>query len=314
MNSDSILVYDVIIIGYGPAGAAGSVYISRAGYKVLIISSEPPGGKLLKTYEIENYPPFPLIKGVELATQMYEHASFWGAKYFYGKVVEIEKDNKIFKVTTKKNKIFKSKAILVATGTIERKLKINGEDKYFSKGVSTCAVCDGSLYRDKDVIVVGGGMSALEESIYLTRFVKKVYLIHRREVFRAPDLLVGKIKKHPKIELLMNYVAKEILGDGEKLTSVKIENLITKKESEYNVSAIFPYIGQIPNSDFLHRFDILDENKYAIVNYLNYSTKIKGLYCVGDLIKKNIRQIANAVGEGAIGGQNIVNYLMSENQ
>lgn len=301
--------YDLIIIGAGPAGITAAVYASRAGLKILIIEKEAPGGKVTKTYEIENYPPFKNIKGADLAIEMFDHAISFGAEFVGEKVVELLSTNVIKKIITEKN-TYESYAVIIATGTKERELGVPGENKYFSKGVSTCAVCDGALFKNKDVAVVGGGWSATEEALYLTRFVSKLYLIHRRKKFRAPEKIIDKIRNNDKIEMILDSVVTKILGNGETVTGVEIENLISKNKVKLNIKGIFPYIGQIPNTQFIPKnWRILNEEGFVIVQSDKFDTRMPGIFAGGDVVIKTLRQVANAVGDGANVGQAAVAYI-----
>lgn len=301
--------YDLIIIGCGPAGITSAVYALRAGLSVLIIEKEAPGGKVTKTYEIENYPPFKNIKGVDLSVQLFDHATSFGAQFIGESVIKIMNTGKIKKVITNQNK-YCSTALIIATGTKERELGVPGEKKYFSKGVSTCAVCDGALFKNKPVAVVGGGWSATEESLYLTRFASKLFLIHRRKVFRTPDTIIDKIKKNDKITMLLDCIVEEIIGDGTNVNAVKIKNILTNKKETIKVDGIFPYIGQIPNTQFIPKdWDILDNEGFIIIKNDKFETKIPGIFAAGDVLIKTLRQVANAVGDGANAGQSAVAYI-----
>lgn len=303
MNLD----YDVIIIGSGPAGLAAAIYATRANLKTLIIEAEAPGGKLLKTYEIENYPGISKIAGVDLAMKMMEHSSLFGAKTEYGTVNNIE-DHKDYKKVVLANKEITCKAVIVATGTKERMLDLPHANELIGKGISYCAVCDGAFYKNKEVVVIGGGNSALEEAIYLTKLVDKVTIIIRRDQFRADDLVVDHVKENPKIEIITKSIPHNIITKDNKVAGLEIKNVDTDEISLVKCEGIFPYIGADPATSFLKDFNILDENGYVIVNE-NMETAIEGIYAAGDVIKKQLRQVVTATNDGAIAANSVSRYL-----
>ena len=303
MNLD----YDVIIIGSGPAGLAAAIYATRANLKTLIIEAEAPGGKLLKTYEIENYPGISKIAGVDLAMQMMEHSSLFGAKTEYGAVNNIE-DHKDYKKVILSNKELTCKAVIVATGTKERMLDLPHANELIGKGISYCAVCDGAFYKNKEVVVIGGGNSALEEAIYLTKLVDKVTIIIRRDQFRADDLVVDHVKENPKIEIITKSVPHNIVTNDGKVAGLEIKNVDTDEISLVKCEGIFPYIGADPATSFLKDFNILDENGYIIVNE-NMETAVEGIYAAGDVTKKQLRQVVTATNDGAIAANSVSRYL-----
>ena len=303
MNLD----YDVIIIGSGPAGLAAAIYATRANLKTLIIEAEAPGGKLLKTYEIENYPGISKIAGVDLAMQMMQHSSLFGAKTEYGAVNNIE-DHKEYKKVILSNKELTCKAVIVATGTKERMLDLPHANELIGKGISYCAVCDGAFYKNKEVVVIGGGNSALEEAIYLTKLVDKVTIIIRRDQFRADDLVVDHVKENPKIEIITKSVPHNIVTNDGKVAGLEIKNVDTDEISLVKCEGIFPYIGADPATSFLKDFNILDENGYIIVNE-NMETAVEGIYAAGDVTKKQLRQVVTATNDGAIAANSVSRYL-----
>lgn len=298
--------YDVIIIGAGPAGMTGALYASRSGLKTLMLEVGAPGGKLIKTFSIENYPGIKNSSGVDLAMQMFEHSTAFGATYAYGDVVEL-KDHGSYKEVVCKDKSYTSKAVIIASGTREKSMGLQDEQKFVGRGISYCAVCDGALYRDKDVAVIGGGNSALEEALYLTQFVNKLYLVIRRDVFRADKIIQDKIAANPKIEVLVKHVPKRLITD-DRVTGLVLENVDTKQEKVLDVDGIFPYIGALPNTDFVKDLDILDSNGYVITD-AHMKTKIDGIYGAGDVIVKGLRQVVTASNDGAVAAQSIYHYL-----
>lgn len=304
--------YDFIIIGAGPAGMTAAIYASRAGLKTAMIESGAPGGKLLKTNEISNWPGIKTEPGSQLAMDMFEHSTSFGAVYEYGKVVEIKTDEENpasdKQIICEDGTIFQAPAVLVATGTKERLMGIPEENKNIGRGLSYCAVCDGAFFRDQEVAVIGGGNSALEEAVYLTHFASKVYILMRRNVFRADKIAVDAAMANPKIEIIQNVVPTKILDDGQHVNGLRISDVTTKEEQILPVSGIFPYIGADPVTGFLKHLDILNPQGYMIVN-ASMETKIPLLYGAGDVCQKGLRQVVTAVNDGAIAAQDAFHKL-----
>ena len=304
--------YDFIIIGAGPAGMTAAIYASRAGLKTAMIESGAPGGKLLKTNEISNWPGIKTEPGSQLAMDMFEHSTSFGAVYEYGNVVEIKTDEENpasdKQIICEDGTIFQAPAVLVATGTKERLMGIPGENKNIGRGLSYCAVCDGAFFRDQEVAVIGGGNSALEEAVYLTHFASKVYILMRRNVFRADKIAVDAAMANPQIEIIQNVVPTELRDDGQHVTGLKIADVTTKEEQILPVSGIFPYIGADPVTGFLKHLDILNPQGYMIVN-ASMETKIPLLYGAGDVCQKGLRQVVTAVNDGAIAAQDAFHKL-----
>lgn len=301
-------VYDVVIIGAGPAGLSSAVYAGRAGLSILLVDKDAPGGKMLKTSSIENYPGFTSINGASLAMEMYNHAMSYNPDYAYGEVRKISNIDKEIKEVLIENKVYLTKNIIIATGTVERKVGVANEDLYYGRGVSYCAVCDGALHRDEQIVVVGGGNSALNEALYLTLFASKVILVHRRDGFRSDPSTIEKVKNHPKIELKIPYVLKEIKGDNIGVSSVVLENIETHSIEEISTKIIFPLIGADPVTHFLKDYELLDEHNYVLVDK-NQQTKIKGVYAVGDVVSKVLRQVVTACNDGAIAATHIIENM-----
>lgn len=301
--------YDLIIIGAGPGGFTSAIYACRAELKVLLINGGPPGGKMVKTYDIENYPGFDKILGPDLSLAMDRQVRKLGAEYEATKVKNIEiatdGNNKI--ITGENGKIWLTKAVIIATGTVENELLVDGAKRLYGHGVSYCAVCDGAFFRNKDIVVVGGGDSAIEEAVYLTKFVRKLYLVHRRNEFRASKGALTIAQNNNKIEWLLNYVVKEVIGKNS-LEQVVIEHTVTKEQQVIDASAIFPYIGSTPISNFVKDLKICDENGYIITNEIMH-TSVLGIFAIGDVRQTVLRQIATAVGDGAIAAQEAIKYL-----
>ena len=297
-------VKDVLIVGAGPAGLSAAIYLIRSGYEVTIFEKGFPGGKVNLTAEVENYPGIEKISGPDLAFKIYEHALNLGAKITSKEVKKIIKDKDVFKVFTE-NDTFMFKAVIIATGTIENKLEVKNSMKFENHGISYCAVCDGRFYKDKEVAVIGGGNAALEEALYLEKICSQVHLIHRRNEFRADQIVVDLVKKS-SIDIIYDTIVTKVEGDN-LVTGVDLLNVKTQSTSTLKVSGIFPYIGARPNTQFLDSH-LLDEKGYLLVNE-RMETKIVGLYGCGDVIKKDLRQVVTATSDGAIAAINVANYL-----
>ena len=293
---------DLIVIGAGPAGLTAALYATRAGASVIVLDGGAPGGKLNLTAEIENYPGV-VKKGPELAYSMYEQCLSFGAKYEFGEVTKIEDlgDHKI--VYTAKEK-YETKYVFIATGTKERKMGISGEEEMTGHGVSYCAVCDGPFFKGDEVAVVGGGNSALEEAIYLTKFAKKVHLIVRRDVFRADKIIQDHVQANDKIEIHFLKKPHHLIAKDNKVAAIALEDSKTGEVSELAVKGVFPFVGLDPITDFVKDLGITDERGYIITNEL-METSVKGIYAAGDVRQKVLRQVVTATNDGAIVGQQV---------
>lgn len=298
--------YDVVIIGAGPGGMSAAVYASRSGLKTLMLDRDAPGGKLMKTAEVENYLGFKHITGPDLAVSMFEHSTAFGAIYDYGNVMDIIDEGKIKKVVTDQA-TYSTYAVIIATGTKERKVGVPGEDDFYGKGISYCAVCDGALYKGKDMVVIGGGNSALEESVYLANFARKIYIIHRRNEFRAEEHIIERVKNEPKIELVLKYIPVSFNGTNS-IESITIEHVDTHERRTISTAVIFPFIGLDPESRFATRLGVTNEAGYIPVTP-NMETKIPGIYAIGDITDKGLRQIITASGDGAIAANQVNRYI-----
>ena len=300
-------MYDLIIIGAGPAGLTASLYASRAGLKTLILDGGAPGGKLNLTAEIENYPSYRNVSGPELAYSMFEHATTFGAVYEYGLVQEI-KDLGDTKEVVCEEETYVSKAVLIATGTKERRMNIKNEEEMIGRGVSYCAVCDGAFFKDEEIAVIGGGNSALEEAIYLTKFASKIHLIVRRDVFRADKIIQDELVKNEKIEVHFLKKPVEVLVENNKVCGLLLEDSKTAEQTTLKVSGIFPFVGSDPVTDFATSLGILDKAGYVLTDE-NMKTAVKGIYGAGDVRQKFLRQVVTATNDGAIAAQNIAHDL-----
>ena len=299
--------YDVIIIGAGPAGMTAALYASRANLSVLLLDRGIYGGQMNNTAAIENYPGFKSVLGPDLAKDMYESATQFGAEYAYGSVESVE-DRGDVKIVTTDSDTFETKALVIWTGSEYRKLGVTGEDTYGGRGVSYCAVCDGAFFRNKHVVVVGGGDSAIEEGTYLTQLADKVTVIHRRDQLRAQQILQDRAFANPKMEFVWNSNVTEIIGDDKKVTGVKVNNNKTGEDSEIAVDGVFIYVGINPITKPFSNLGITDENGWIETND-HMETKVPGIFAVGDVRKKDLRQVATAVGEGGTAGKGVYTYI-----
>lgn len=297
-------IFDLVIIGAGPAGMSAAIYASRAGLKTLMIEMGAPGGKLVKTHEISNYPGIENINGAALAMQMFNHSTSFSAQYVYGNVVDII-DGDTKKVICE-DATYECKSVIIASGTQEKLLGIKGEEENVGRGVSYCAVCDGAFFMDEEVAVIGAGNAALEEALYLTQFASKVHIIMRRDVFRADEIVVNKIKENEKIVLHQKYQPIEVVSTNNKVSGLMITS--SEETKTIDVKGVFPYIGAIPMTHFINDLDILDEHKYIVVNE-HMETKCKGIYGAGDVCQKGLRQVVTAVNDGAIAAQHAFHQI-----
>ncbi|WP_067840239.1 thioredoxin-disulfide reductase [Amphibacillus sediminis] len=300
-------IYDVIIIGAGPAGMTAGVYTSRANMDTLMIERGIPGGQMANTEDVENYPGYDSILGPDLSNKMFEHAKKFGAEYAYGDITEVI-DGEKYKTIVAGKKTYKAKAIIIATGAKYKKLGIPGEDQLSGRGVSYCAVCDGAFFKDRELIVVGGGDSAVEEGVYLTRYASKVTIVHRRDTLRAQKILQDRAFKNEKINFIWDTVVTEIEGEDGKVSAVTLKNLKTNEVYQHATDGVFIYIGMEPLSDPFKALGIINEEGYIPTNE-RMETSIPGIFAAGDIRDKELRQIVTATGDGSIAAQNAQAYV-----
>lgn len=301
--------YDVIIIGAGPAGMTAAVYASRANLNTLMLERGVPGGQMSDTEAVENYPGFDSILGPDLANKMFEHSQKFGAKYAFGDVKEV-KDHGDYKEVITGDKTYKAKAVIIATGAEHRKLGVPGEEEYAGRGVSYCAVCDGAFFRDREIAVIGGGDSAVEEGMYLTRFAKKLTIIHRRDQLRAQKILQERAFQNEKIEFIWDTVVEKINGKDGKVSSLTLKNVKTGETKEFETDGVFIYIGTDPLSEPFKSLGIVNEDGYIPTNE-NMETKVPGIFAAGDVREKELRQIVTATGDGSIAAEAAIKYIES---
>ncbi|WLR41434.1 thioredoxin-disulfide reductase [Bacillus carboniphilus] len=300
-------IYDVIIAGAGPAGMTAAVYTSRANLSTLMLERGIPGGQMANTEEVENYPGYDHILGPDLSTKMFEHAKKFGAEYAYGDIKEVI-DGKEYKVIKTSSKEFKTRSIIIATGAEYKKLGVPGESELGGKGVSYCAVCDGAFFKNKNLYVIGGGDSAVEEGVYLTRFAEKVTIVHRRNELRAQKILQDRAFDNDKVDFIWDHTVKEIIEENGKVGKVLLENTKTGETSEHPIDGVFIYIGMIPLSKPFQNLGITNENGYIETND-RMETRIEGIFAAGDIREKMLRQIVTATGDGSIAAQSAQHYI-----
>lgn len=288
--------YEIAIIGGGPAGLTAALYAGRSMVKTIVLERGAVGGQLWNTADIDDYPGLSMQTGPEVAQKFEEHAKKFGAEFEFGTVNNISKDGDEFVIKTDEGDEYRATAVVVTVGGEARKLGVPGEQELAGAGVSYCAVCDGAFFQDKTIAVVGGGDSALEEGAFLTRYGSKVYLVHRREDFRASPLLVEHFDASGKTEKILNSVVEEIVGDG-KVSGLKIKNTETGEESTLEVDAVFPFIGFTPHSDIFEPGLIETDDGGHILTDSKMETKTPGLFAAGDVRSQYVRQITNAVGD-----------------
>lgn len=300
-------LYDVVIIGAGPAGMTAAVYASRANLDTLMLERGVPGGQMADTEAIENYPGFESVLGPDLSNKMFEHAQKFGAQYAYGEVKEVV-DHGDYKEVITGDKTYRTKTVIITTGAEYRKLGIPGEEELTGRGVSYCAVCDGAFFKDREIAVIGGGDSAVEEGMYLTRFAKKVTIIHRRDELRAQKILQDRAFENDKIEFIWDTVVEEIIEEDGKVGTLQLKNVKTGETSEFKTDGVFVYIGTVPLSEPFKSLGIVDDEGYIPTNE-NMETEIPGIFAAGDIRVKDLRQVVTATGDGSIAAETAIKYI-----
>ena len=301
------LEYDLIILGGGPAGLSAAIYGARGSAKTAIIDTNMIGGQPTNYLEVENYPGFSLVGGFELMEQFEAHADKFNVdKFGMEEIVDISFEKENHKIITL-DKEFVAKTIIIATGAGPKKLGIKGEAEFLSRGVSYCAVCDGSFFRDKTVSIIGGGNSAVEEAIYLTKFAKKVYIIHRRDALRADKIIQQRALDNPKIEIIWNKIPIEIVGENT-VNKIILKDTKTEETSELATDGVFPYVGFTPNSSNFQNQIEMDAGGFIVADE-NMKTSTEGVFVAGDVRVTPLRQIITAAADGAIAATSAIKYL-----
>ena len=300
-------IYDVIIIGAGPAGMTAALYASRANLSTLMIERGIPGGQMANTEDIENYPGYDSILGPDLSQKMFDHSKTFGAEYAYGDVQRIS-DETEYKIVHAHNRDYKARAIILASDAQYKKIGVPGEEELAGRGVSYCAVCDGAFFKGKDLFVIGGGDSAVEEGVFLTRFANKVTIVHRRDELRAQKILQKRAFDNEKIDFIWNHTLKEIIEKDGKVGGVRLVNTIDGTETDHEIDGVFIYIGMNPITGFVQDLGITNEQGYIVTNEA-METNIPGIFAAGDVREKTLRQVVTATNDGAIAAQNAQHFI-----
>lgn len=299
-------IYDLIIVGAGPAGMTASIYASRANMSVLMLERKYPGGQMQSTEEIENYTGYEHITGPELSEKMFEHSKKFGTEFAFGNITKIEVKEDL-KFVTAGSTVYIAKTVIVATGCEHRNLNVPGEKEFSGKGVSYCAVCDGAFFRNKEVVVVGGGDSAVEEALYLSNLVSKVTIVHRRDELRAQKIIQDRAFAKDNIEFIWDSVVTEIKGER-KVSSVEVRNVKTEEISSIPTDGIFIYVGRLPQTNDFTDLGITNSSGYIPTNE-KLETTIPGIFAAGDVREKEIRQVVTATSDGAIAAQGAYSFV-----
>jgi len=300
-------MYDIIIIGGGPAGLTAGLYACRGMMKTLLVEKIAPGGLIAMTERVENYPGFiESISGYELSNKMLTQAKKFGLELADGEVSGISFKDNLFTIKTASTE-YKAISVILAMGTTARNLGVADEDKFMGRGISYCATCDAAFFRDKDVIVVGGGDAAVEEGLFLTKFAKSVSLVHRRDKLRAQPIIQERAFKNPKMKFYWNSTAESLIVK-DKLEGLRVKDTVNGKLTEIKADGIFVFIGFTPNTEFLKDFIKLDESGFIITD-IEMRASRPGIYACGDVIKKSLRQVINACGDGATASYNAQKYV-----
>lgn len=300
-------MYDLIIIGAGPAGMTAAIYAKRANLNVVLIEKGAPGGQMVNTWEIENYTGLKKQSGADISMAMFDHVMSLGVQYEYGNVLKVEQEGNVKKVITE-DKIYETKSIIVASGMLPRRLGLEHEDMLASNGVSWCAICDGPIYKGEDVVVVGGGNSAVEEASYLATLCKHVTVVQNLKELTADKKAQDILRKQKNVTIHLESVVTEfIIDEKDKLKAVKIKS-DQGDENVIETKAVFEYIGAIPVTDFLKETGVLNAYGFIDTNE-KMETKVEGIYAAGDVRTKQIRQVVTATSDGAIAVQNCLKYL-----
>lgn len=300
-------MYDVLVVGGGPAGMTASIYAKRAGLNVAMIERLAPGGQLINYQALDNYTGF-IGDAPTLVTLMHKQTEDTGVEILYGDVLKIEVDAKGIKHVITEDKRYEAKAVILATGNIPKKLNVENEEPFLYKGISWCAICDGPFYKGKDVIVVGGGRSGVEEGFYLTNLAKSVTLIHHSEKLKAEAVSIKLLESAKNVKILLNSYITKFLDTNGKLTGALVVNKVTGQETVVPADGVFIYVGMIPVTDMVKHLNVYDERGYLIVDS-HLQTAVPGLFGAGDVVAKEIRQVATAVGDGAIAAQFAAKYI-----
>jgi len=300
--------YDIVIIGGGPAGLAAGLYASRGNVQTIILEKLIPGGQLNNTQDVENYPGMDHMTGPEISQAMEAQTKRFGCEIINNcNITSVELLGKEKIIKTDKG-TFTGKVVIIATGSEHRKLDVPGEKEYSGKGVSYCAVCDGAFFKEKELVVVGGGDSAVEEGTFLTKFAKKVTIVHRRDKFRAEKIIQDRAFKNPKISVIWNNGIKEVKGDGNGVTALKLIDVITNEEKDFTCDGVFIYVGLVPNTELFKGQIAMDEAGRIKTNE-RMETNIKGIYAAGDVRETPLKQAVTAAADGSLAATMAISYI-----
>ncbi|MDT9546265.1 MAG: thioredoxin-disulfide reductase [Chlorobium sp.] len=305
-------VRDIVIIGTGPAGYTAAIYTGRANLNPLVIDGYQPGGQLMITSEIENFPGFPEgIAGPELMGRMRDQAAKFNAEFVFGSVTEADLSRRPFCLTLEDGSEVLARSVIIATGANAKWLGIESEDRYRGRGVSACATCDGFFFRDSTVFVIGGGDTAMEEALYLTKFASRVVLVHRREEFRSSKIMSLRASKNPKITTMLSRTVDEILGDGQKVTGIRLKHVETGELEELPCDGVFMAIGHAPNAQMFAGQIETDDYGYIVTKKSSTETSVAGVFACGDVQDYTYRQAVTAVGTGCMAAVDAERFLES---
>lgn len=299
-------VKDLIIIGAGPSGVSAAIYAKRANLDFIIFEKFAIGGQVINAFEIENYPGFNKIFGSDLAINFMNNLTALNVEVKYEEVVSLEKNEDIFILKTSLDNVYYAKNVILALGSNPRKLNLPNEDQFTGRGISYCAMCDGNFYKDKEILVYGGGNSAISEALFLTNIVKKLTIVSRSNL-RADKSLVEELSSKQNVDILENKLVDSLIIDNNEIKGVKLKDKFNNEITSLNIEGIFVYIGAIPSTSFLTNLGILNKEGYIEVNN-HFETKINNLYAIGDVIKKDLRQIVTATNDGAFA----IHYLLEK--
>ena len=302
-------MYDIIIVGAGTAGMSAAIYGLRAGKKVLMLEGKSYGGQIINTPEVENYPGIKKVSGFEFATNLFKQATDLGAEIVYEKVVQI-KDNDKTKVVITDNKEYETKTVIIATGAKNRPLGLDREEQLIGAGVSYCATCDGMFFRGKDVAIVGGGNTALEDALFLSNFCDKIYVIHRRDSFRGEDRLATALKEKENVIFVLDSIVVELLGEN-MVSGISVKNVKDDRVTDIDVSGVFIAIGQEPDNQAFSDLIQLDEKGYVRAGE-DCVTNVEGIFTAGDCRTKTVRQLTTAASDGAVAALAACEYMIED--
>lgn len=310
MSSNSSRLYDILIIGGGGAGLTAALYTSRAKLSTLLLEKLAPGGQIALTDLVENYPGFPEgITGGEISQRMEDQAKRYGTEVLYEEVSTVEKSDGNFTVKANSGGEFRSRAVIIASGASYRNLDVPRERELTGRGVSYCATCDGAFFKEKELVVVGGGDSAMQEGLFLTRFATQITVVHRRDKLRASPILQERACQHPKIKFIWDTVVTEIIGE-KKVETVRLKNLKTQKVQVFKTDGVFVFIGHDPNTGFLKGLVALDEKGYVKTNE-GLQTSVPGIFACGEVRRGAVKQLVSCCGEGCEAALSAQAYLES---